>query len=55
MNTRLTPVFIGVAPLDPRFTGGRLPNDWAITVRRTKSEWLTFLAPGTLAPITSKI
>ena len=36
MNTRLTPVFIGVVPQTPCY-GGRPIDGWGVTIRRSEN------------------
>ena len=45
-NTWLTPVFIGVAPLDPRFTRGRPPECLACSSGGQNQVGLPFLPRG---------
>ena len=54
MNTWLTPVFIGVAPLDPHY-GGRPPEGWEVLSGGQRQDHLVFLASGALAPTRSEI
>ena len=55
MNTWLTPVLIGVAPLDPHFTGDALLSDSKILPAAPNTRSCILLASGALAPTGSEI